>query len=105
MSENDIQILKGELETLKAIFNEKWTSHDKRADERWSDLMDNIHEMGRKIDNRPCQAHGEAMAELASRMGNNERRIEGVYAKLWAVAAMVIGALITAVFGLFRHNG
>jgi len=104
MSDNDVIMLKGEMETVKAVMTEKWASHDKRSDERWMDLMDKIHVMERKIDTLSCRAHGELMTDISSKVISHEKRLDGIVAKLWAVVMVVIAALVTALFGLFKHN-
>ena len=104
MSENDIQILRGEIAILKAVMDEKWTSHDKRSDERWVDLMEQFHEMVKKFESRPCQLHGEMMATMYERQKMQEARTDGMVAKMWAVMLAVIAALIASVFDVFKKR-
>lgn len=102
MSENDIAMLRGELNTLKEVMNEKWSSHDKRSDERWADLMEQFHSMARKFDDRPCKDHVELMANLNARLIALEKEQDSIGSKLWAVLLMVVGSVIAAIFSLFK---
>lgn len=89
MSENDVSTIRGELNTLKAITEEKWASHDKRADERWTDLMDKMHEIqSRKT---PCQDHIKQMLEMNGRIKAIEKWID--------IAGWAIGVIYIAVVG------
>ena len=105
MSESDVAMLKGEMETLKAITSEKWNSHDTRADERWSDLMDKLHEMERKLDSHPCKLHGELMIEMNTRVKTLEKDKDTLYKSVWAIFILVAGGFIAMVFEFFKRRG
>lgn len=110
MSDNDIlsikselQSVKGELQTITAIMHEKWSSHDKRSDERWEDLMEEFHEFRRKMEGRPCDVHSQLMSAFNERLKQSEQRVQDLEFYRNAIAVAVIGALVTAMFSLFKH--
>lgn len=92
MSENEFSQIKDRLTRLETVVDEKWDSHDKRADERWSDLMDKMHEMTRKVEARPCHEHSEAMILLNSRIKSVEAWIN--------IAGWAIGVVYVAITGI-----
>ena len=98
MSDNDVAFIRGELETLKALSVEKWVSHDKRAEERWSDLMDTIHEMKREFTSHPCQQHGELMVDMNTRVKALEAKQKDQDNKIWAILFAVLCAIGTAIY-------
>ena len=88
MSDNDVGQIKDRLTRLETKVEEKWDAHDKRADERWSDLMEKLHEMK----DRPCKNHAEQMIIM-------HQRIKGVEA--WqCVANWAIGVVYVAIVGV-----
>lgn len=99
MSDSDISQIKDRLIRLETQVEEKWTSHDRRADERWSDLMDKMHEMGKKVDARPCHEHSEAMITLNAKI----KAIEAWQTVVnWAVGVIyvaVVGFLVSKILG------
>lgn len=97
MSESDVLMLKGELHTLKAVMEEKWASHDKRADERWTDLMDKMHEVqSRKT---PCEAHIKLMEELNGRVKATEKWIDMAGWAIGVVYVAVVGTMVKIFWG------
>jgi hypothetical protein len=98
MSDNERADISDRLTRLETVVDEKWNSHDKRADERWSDLMDKLHEMGKKVDARPCHEHSENMLLLNSRV----KAIEGwINIAGWAISVIyvaLIGVIISRIF-------
>ena len=96
MSDNERQEIALELAVLKAEMNEKWRAHDKRSDERWSDLMEIVHELKQKIDNRQCVAHSEILIGLNNRISALEKLTNIVG---WAIG-VVYGAVVVA---LVKH--
>ena len=88
------------LTRLEVQVVEKWASHDKRSDERWTDLMENFHEMKRKLEVRPCQQHGELMLGLDHRLKVIEKWQNSIN---WAIG-VVYGALVVALIkNLLEH--
>ena len=104
MSENDIRQLFGKFDKMEAIQNEKWSAHDKRSDERWMDLSEQLNEIKNEFRSRPCQLHGEMMTDLNGRVKTLEKSHEGVSTKLWWVLAAVLSSLIAAFFDAFRRK-
>jgi len=94
MSENDSLQIKERLARLEAMMEEKWRSHDTRANERWTDLMDKIHDFSRRIDNRPCVEHGKLMETFHFRIKNTEAWIEKINWAVGVIYIAVIGALV-----------
>lgn len=103
MSDSDVMMLKGELETLKAVMSEKWSAHDKRSDERWIDLMEQVHEMAKKIDARPCHDHSALMVDLNNRIKTLEQDKKTLSDRLWAILLLVVGAVITSIASIVRN--
>jgi hypothetical protein len=97
MSENDVMMLKGELNTVKELMDEKWTSHDKRAEERWAYLMDKIH----CIDNKktPCVDHIRILEEFNGRLKGLEAWQTAVNWAIGVVYVAVVGALVKLFLG------
>ena len=59
---------------------------------------------------RYCKSHSELLFNMNSRLAtvdsqtrDNTKAIDGIIAKLWAVLVLVIGAIVTAIFGLFKN--
>lgn len=97
MSDNERGEIADRLTRLETIVDEKWTSHDKRADERWSDLMDKMHEMQKKVEARPCHEHSEAMVVLNTRIKAVEAWINIAGWAIGVIYVAVVGAIITRV--------
>lgn len=99
MSENDISQIKDRLTRLETVVDEKWSSHDRRADERWSDLMDKMHEMSKKVDARPCHEHSEAMLLFNGRIKAVESWINIAGWAIGVVYVAVVGIIIAKILG------
>ena len=92
---NDIAI---ELAILKTEFKEKWLAHDKRADERWSDLMEKMHEVVRKMDARPCADHIKLMSDMNGRVKATEAWIDKAGWAIGVVYIAIVGVIIKMIF-------
>jgi len=90
MSDHELQ---DRLTKLEVQVVEKWSAHDKRSDERWADLMENFHEMKRKLEHRPCIEHGELLLTIKHRTESIEKWQTTVN---WAVGVIYV-ALIGAI--------
>jgi hypothetical protein len=97
MSENDVMMLKGELNTLRALTDEKWTSHDRRAEERWADLMDKIHYIENK--KTPCTDHIRILEEFNGRLRATEKWVDMAGWAIGVVYVALVGALIKLFVG------
>lgn len=72
MGEDDMRDRITRLETLSierdSRQEEIWRAHDKRSDERWTDLMEKVHEMQDELKQRPCSEHIMAMTEILGKI-------------------------------------
>ena len=94
MSDNERSDITERITRLEVSMSEKWLSHDKRADERWTDLMDKFHEFDRKLDNRTCNAHGELLTTAHHRIVAIEKWQNTINWAIGVVYIAVVGALI-----------
>lgn len=100
MSDCDVSQIKDRLTKIEVQVVEKWSSHDKRSDERWADLMEKFHEMAKKLDNRPCDDHIKVMADFHGRVKNLEGWVDKAGWAIGVIYAAVAGAAVTM---LFKH--
>lgn len=91
MSDNERSALSERLASLEARVDEKWNSHDKRADERWADLMDKLNQFERKFESRACIEHGNMILKASGRLDSLE--------KWQSVLNWAIGVIYVALVG------
>lgn len=96
MSENDVAMIKDRLARLETKFDEKWLSHDKRADERWQDLMDSMHELK---NNRACVSHAEALVDNRNKVRSLEEWRTAVNWALGVIYVAVVGIIVKKIVG------
>lgn len=82
------------LTRLEVQVVEKWASHDKRSDERWTDLMEQFHSMASKLDKRPCHEHAELMLGLDHRMKSIEKWQNTINWAIGVVYVALVGAIV-----------
>ena len=61
MNGKELEILQREFTDLRARFEEKWDSHDKRSEEIWKEIKEDIVWMQGKISILPCEKIKERM--------------------------------------------
>lgn len=88
MSDSDVSQIKDRLTKLETIFEEKWRSHDVRAEERNEVIVDRLNGLSGKLDHRPCVEHGELMLGLNHRVTSLEQWLGRM---LWAVGVIYVG--------------
>lgn len=54
---------------LESINNERWDAHDKRSNERWGDLKDDLIIIRAKLDQLKCPIHSERMDNFKIALG------------------------------------
>ncbi len=96
MSDNDISQIKERLIRLETQVEEKWSSHDKRADERWTDLMEQMHELK---NSRACVEHAGKFIEHNNKIKELERWRDCVNWAIGVVYVALIGSIVSRFWG------
>lgn len=96
MSDGDIYQIKDRLTRLETVVEEKWNAHDKRADERWADLMEKIHEMQ---DSRACVEHSGLLMTHKHKIKSLEDWQNSVNWAIGVVYIALVGAIATKIWG------
>lgn len=99
MSDHERADIGDRLTKLEVQVVEKWASHDKRSDERWTDLMEKFHEMAKKLDSRTCVVHGELLLGLDHRLKVIERWQNTVNWAIGVVYVAIVGAIVKYIVG------
>ena len=99
MSDGERSDISDRLTRLETKVDEKWNSHDKRADERWADLMDKIHTFERKFESRACVEHGKLLLANKMKIEDLERWQNGVNWALGVLYVAIVGAVVTKILG------
>lgn len=99
MSDNERQDLAQRLASLETKVDEKWNSHDKRADERWADLMDKIHQFERKFESRACVEHGKLILENKMKIDTIEKWQSVVNWSVGVIYVALVGVAIKYILG------
>ena len=101
MGDSDVAQIKDRLTTLEVKFDERWNAHDTRANERNVDVLDQIHQIGKKFDSRPCADHIKIMTEMHGRVKNLENWVDKAGWAIGVIYAAVAGSVVTIVIKHF----
>lgn len=95
----EIDNISHRLTKLEVLVMEKWTSHDKRSDERWKDLGSRLDKFTEELRQRPCLSHVETLTKMDGRLQAVEtwQKISG-----WAVGVIYV-ALVGAIIKVLIH--
>lgn len=94
MTEAEIQHITGKIEVLEARFEERWTAHDKAADERLARIDSSMLLLSTKLDefmaSRTCVKHDTLI-------GTMQEKINSIVGVLVALGLTVVGVVIDLV--------
>ena len=89
MNGDEVKIISNGLSALKATVEERWKAHDKRSEDIWGEMREDVRNINSKLDNLPCASHIEKLKSLGI-------RINWIYG--------LIGSLIILLVGIWLKN-
>ena len=83
MNGDDKRFIDERLIKLETLFKERWNNHDKRSDEIWTEIRENIKDIKVDMNNFPCDSVLEKIKGINSKI-----------AWLWIIVVGLIGTII-----------